>query len=182
MNGLQDLPSVLSSRGVSGALDFLRRLSEEHPDDPKPVTAMMYLLFNELLEKPSERHRHAEYRDLLPRLYESCRQKFNSDAYFLLITSTFVGAAEWLFGLGDTREVRRMRLAAYELDRNNPLFSWGVEMMGDARLPAVRDTIRQTAGIALEKHNVQRRLRAWGPSGEYVIQLLKYSRQSNSFE
>jgi|ERR1041384_4929073 hypothetical protein len=160
------------------AVALVRRITDEHADEPEAYIRTMYLLLNLLLEEDYASHGldHDTLAQTLRQYFEGSCEKFKNSAEYLFFVGYFMGLAEWYFGQDNLDMSHQMLQKATQLQPENLLYEWAYRFVMGHESAAVLCE-RLISGSEEIKW-----LESKGSPGKYIIDVIRNCQLSKPFD
>lgn len=161
------------NRDWKPAIELVKQLLIERPDDVELNVRAIYLLHNILVEEEYPAEEENGMMELLQKWLNQSKEKFSENVEYLFFTGKILHIAEWYFGLEDNKLAIELQKKAMDKEPNNLLFEWAYRLScsGDIEEGYLAHQL-----ITNEQGKV-RWLEAKGFPGEYILEHLKTSNE-----
>lgn len=124
MNWKKYLEELEKDKDWSAAIDLMKQVINNNPEDKEAYVRAIYLLLNILLEEDYPEDRHSMLASRLKQYFEESYTKFSNDPEYLFFIGYFIELADWYFGEDKLQLATEMTKKAFDLDTDNVLYEW----------------------------------------------------------
>ncbi|HZW61447.1 MAG TPA: hypothetical protein VFF04_04420 [Candidatus Babeliales bacterium] len=174
MNWKEQLKILEQHKEWDLAIDLMKNVITENPNNVDAYLYMNYLLMNLLVEEDHDESKHDYYETLLKHYFEESYTKFSDNAEYLFYTGVTAYMSEWYMGLKDD-EPQKMLDKAMLLDPNNLVFKRTYYIFLDLKNPKHINEVYNYANLVLEKNSpIRKALLQKGSLGEYIFGMMEH--------
>jgi tetratricopeptide (TPR) repeat protein len=154
------------------AIEFMKGVVQENPDNLDVYLGICYLLMNLLVEEDYDVAQHDWYAYLTKKYYDESYKRFSHDPKYLFYIANIAVMSGWYFGI-DTPDYEKMMLDAIRLDPTNMLYMSNYYVMLDKKSPENRRKICEYAKAVLASDSpIPKILNLESSLGEYLFMLI----------
>jgi len=153
------------------AIDLMRQVVSNRPNDHWAYVQTIYLIHHTLLEEDCPIGKDEKLTKLLIWCFNQSKTKFLENADYLFFIGKILHIAEWYFGLSGNQLAFEFQEKAKNMKPGNPLFEWAY------RLSVENDPIEEYLAHQILKNDnkIVNWLNNAGIPGAYVLEHLKES-------
>lgn len=155
------------------AIDFMKGVIKENPDNKDAYMFMNYLLMNLLVEEDFDREKEYYYRTLTKQYFDESYAKFSGDAEYLYITGKTAVMGEWFFGI-DQPDYEAMIEKAKQLEPDNLVYKENYYWQLSEKNSKDPELIAYAKAILSKNSPIKEQLATKGAVGEYLLMLKEY--------
>lgn len=170
MNWKAQLRVLENAKQWDAAIDFMKNIIKEHPNDMDAYIFMNYLLMNLVVEEDYDRSKQDNYIALIKWYFDESYAKFSDNPEYLYITAKTAVMCESFYGIS-VKDYEKMIEKAKDLDPNNLVYKenyyWGLSKI-DPKNP---ELIAYAKLILSANSPIREQLKSKGAVGEYLLML-----------
>lgn len=156
------------------AIEFMRKVIAQYPDNLDAYLSINYLIMNLLVEEDDyDQSKHYYYAALLKRYFDESYTKFSENPEYLFFIGKIAVMSEWYFGI-EQEEIKQLLDKALILDPNNILYQWTYYMFLDKKDPKSKELRKAYANSIIKNESIKKLLLSKGSLGKYILELLVY--------
>lgn len=170
MSWKKELEQLEHDKNWKAAIDLVKEVIKETPDDLDGYLSINYLLMNLLVEEDYERSKHDFYAGLLKKYFDDSNSKFFNNPEYLFYTGVTAYMSEWYFDI-EIHEATKMLETAMSLSPENNLYKWGYYAFADMTNQQHKKQALKYAKEIIESGSYNL-LKSKGALGRYILELM----------
>lgn len=172
MNWKEQLRVLEHAKQWDVAIEFMKNVIKENPNDMDAYIFMNYLLMHLLVEENFDRSQFDNYKALIKWYFDESYAKFSNNPEYLYITARIAVMSEWYFGIS-VNDYEYMIKKASELELDNLLYQEDYYYDLSDKDPKNPELIAYARTILSENSPIREQLKTKGAVGEYLLTLKK---------
>lgn len=157
-------------RQWDAAIEFMKKVLQENPDNMDAYIFMNYLIMNMLVEEYYDKSKLKTYETLLKWYFDASYAKFFENPMYLYLTGKTAVMSEWFFGI-NVEDYENMIAKAHYLEPHNPLYNEAYYWDLAKHDPPNAELIEYVTMVTTPNCPVEQQLKDKGAVGEYILGL-----------
>ena len=173
MDWKEQLAILEHTKQWDNAIDFMKIVVKDNPDDIDAYLFMNYLLINLLVEEEYNfAKNHDYYAQLAKHYFDESNAKFSENPAYLYYSARMAVMSPWYFNI-DSNDIENMMQKAMKLAPDNLVYKWRYYFDLEDNYSQNKDEIVTYSKLILSEDSlIQKELKTKGALGEYILNMM----------